>query len=239
MNQNKLISIIIPVYNTEKYVKEALDSIFSQTYKNFEIICIDDGSIDNSLSILESFGDKIQIIKNDKNHGTSESRNKGIHVAKGEFIAFLDADDVWTSNKLELQIKEFNNNSDLDISFTHMQCFISPELSEQAKSLRSCPSNPILGYVPSTAMIKRSSFDKVGYFDRKFKNVEFMDWINKAKEGSLNIEITKEVLLFRRIHETNLGIVDREHTRNDYLKVIKESLDRKRKNNLSSDIINL
>ena len=235
MNQNKLVSIIMPVYNTEKYVKEALDSIFSQTYTNFEIICIDDGSIDNSLSILESFGNKIQIIKNDKNYGTSESRNRGIQLSKGEFLAFLDADDIWEKNKLEIQIMEFNNKPDLDVSFTYMQCFISPELSEDAKNKRYCSSGSVPCHIPSSAVIKRTSFEKVGYFDTRFKNIEFMDWINKAKEIGLNIETLHDILVFRRIHETNVGVVDKEHSRSDYLKIIKESLERKRNKNLSSD----
>jgi len=239
MNQNKLVSIIMPVFNTDKYLKEALDSIFSQTYRNFEIICIDDGSIDNSLPILKSFENRIKLIINDKNYGTSESRNRGIQLSKGEFLAFLDADDIWEKNKLEIQIKEFNDKPDLDVSFAYMQCFISPELSGDARNKRYCPPDSVPCHIPSSAVIKRTSFEKVGYFDTRFKNIEFMDWVNKAKETGLKIETLNDTLVFRRIHETNVGIIDKEHSRSDYLKIIKESLERKRKNNQSSGKINL
>ena len=218
----------MPVYNTEKYVREALDSIFSQTYKNFEVVCIDDGSVDNSVSILESFGNKIKLLKNESNLGTSVSRNKGIQIAQGEFLAFLDADDIWEINKLEIQMMEFNNNPDLEVSFTYMKCFISSELSEDVKRKRYCPPNSAPCHIPSSAVIKRTSFEKVGYFDTRFKNIEFVDWINKAKEIGLKIETLNDILVFRRIHETNVGVMDRDNSRSDYFKIIKESLNKKK-----------
>ena len=221
----------MPVFNTEKYVKEALDSIFSQTYKNFEVICIDDGSTDNSLSILESFGDKIIFIKS-INCGASESRNKGLRVAKGEYIAFLDADDLWVNNKLELQIKKLEENPDLDILFTNMQCFISPELSEEVKKLRYCPPEIMAGYIPSSVILSKSLFEKVGYFDSRFKNGQFVDWLERAKYMGLKVGLIPEFLLLRRIHETNIGVRERADSNKDYLRIIKESLERKRKNNL-------
>jgi glycosyltransferase involved in cell wall biosynthesis len=225
----------MPVFNTEKYVKEAIESVFSQTYKNIELICIDDGSIDNSLSILKSFRDKIMLINSKDNCGTSEARNKGIRIAKGGFLAFLDADDIWENNKLEVQMNQFNINPNLDISFSYMKCFISPDISEEAKKIRYCPPDSVTGHIPSTAVIKRTSFEKVGYFDTRFKNIEFIDWINKAKEMSLKIETVNDILVFRRIHDTNVGVIDRDNSRSAYLKIIRESLDRKRKNNIPAD----
>lgn len=221
----------MPVFNGEKYVKEALDSIFCQTYKNFEVICIDDGSTDNSLSILESFGDKITILKS-INCGASEARNKGLRIAKGEYIAFLDADDLWVENKLELQIKKLEENPDLDILFTNMQCFISPELSDEVKKLRYCPPGVTPGQIPSSVILHKSLFEKVGYFDPRFKNGQFVDWLVRAKDKGLMIGLVEETLLLRRIHETNIGVRERADSSNDYLKIIRESLERKKKNNL-------
>lgn len=219
----------MPVFNTEKYVKEAIESVFSQTYKNIELICINDGSTDSSLSILESFGDKIMLIINDTNCGTSISRNKGISIAKGEFIAFLDADDIWVNNKLEVQMNQFNINPNLDISFSYMKCFISPELSEEVKRIRYCPPDSVSGHCLPTAVMRKTSFEKIGYFDSRWKVGEFIDWLVKAKEIGLNIETVNDILLLRRIHKTNIGVREREAGRSDYLKIVKEVLDRKRK----------
>lgn len=99
-----LISVIIPVYNREKYVSEAIESVLKQTYQFLDIIVIDDGSTDKSAEIIKSFGSKIRYFYQE-NSGISSALNHGLKVAKGEFIAFLDSDDLWTENKLNLQIK--------------------------------------------------------------------------------------------------------------------------------------
>ena len=98
-----LLSVIIPVYNVEPYLEQCLDSVINQTYKNLEIICINDGSTDNSLKILEKYQKKDNRIKliNQKNKGLSEARNAGLDVAKGEYIAFVDSDDYLELNAYE------------------------------------------------------------------------------------------------------------------------------------------
>jgi len=227
--ENNLISVILPVFNAEKYVGEAIKSVLSQTYKNLELICINDNSTDRSLALLESFGDEIIVINNKDNCGTSESRNKGIRRAKGEFLAFIDNDDIWEKNKLDVQMIHFNNNPDLDVSFSYMKCFLSPELREELKNLRYCPLRPIPGYIPSTIVVKRTSFDQVGYFDSRWKNGESVDWLFKAKEAGLNFGIVDDVLVKRRIHETNKGALASSTTKSEYLKIIRESLARRRK----------
>jgi teichuronic acid biosynthesis glycosyltransferase TuaG len=103
-----LISIIMPMYNAEKYVSETISSIICQTYENWELIIVDDCSTDNSFFVAESFGKndyRIHLYRNNKNLGAAETRNKGICYVKGDFLAFMDADDVWLSTKLEKQIK--------------------------------------------------------------------------------------------------------------------------------------
>ena len=206
-----------------------MKSVLSQTYKNIELICINDNSTDSSLALLESFGDEIIVINNKDNFGTSESRNKGIRRAKGEFLAFIDNDDIWEKNKLEVQMNHFNNNPKLDISFSYMKCFLSPELSEEVKNLRYCPPRPMPGYIPSTMVVKRASFDRVGYFDARWKNGESVDWLFRAKEAGLNFGIVDDVLVKRRIHETNKGALASSTNKSEYLKIIRESLARRRK----------
>lgn len=229
MNDN-LVSVIIPVFNAEKYVAEAIESVLSQTYKNIEVICINDTSTDNSLSVLKSFGDKIILVENDDNCGTAKSRNKGIRLARGEFLAFIDNDDIWENHKLEVQINQFINNSELDVSFTYMQSFISPDLKKDDKIFPYCPPDPMPGYIPSTILVKRTSFEKAGYFDSRWKNGESIDWLFKAHETGLTFEVVNQVLVRRRIHNTNKGILDSQLSKNEYLKIVRESLNRKKAN---------
>lgn len=227
MNSN-LVSVIIPVFNAEKYVPEAVESVLSQTYKHIELICINDQSTDHSLFILESFGNKIILINNEYNCGTAESRNKGIRIARGQYLAFIDNDDIWESNKLEVQINQLRTNPELDIMSCHMQCFVSPDISEEIKKNRHCPPDPIEGYIPSTIVIKRASFEKVGYFEPRWKNGESVAWMFKAKDTGLKFGMVDDVLVKRRIHETNKSVLDPATSKSEYLRIVKESLDRRR-----------
>ncbi len=227
MNSN-LVSVIIPVFNAEKYVRDALESVLSQSYKDIELICINDRSTDHSLSVLESFGKKITLINNVNNCGTAESRNKGIRIARGEYLAFIDNDDIWESNKLEVQMNHFRNNPHLDIISCYMQCFISPDISEEIKNIRHCPPDPMEGYIPSTVIIKRTAFERVGYFESRWKNGESVAWMFKAKDAGLKFGMVDDVLVKRRIHETNKSALDPATSKRDYLRIVKESLDRRR-----------
>lgn len=108
----KKVSVIIPVYNSEKYLKQCLDSVLSQTYKNLEIICIDDCSTDKSVKIIKSINDsRIKLIKLKTNSGAGVCRNKGIDVATGDYICFLDSDDYWYLDKIEKQINFIENKA--------------------------------------------------------------------------------------------------------------------------------
>ena len=98
-----LVSVIIPTYNRADTIGEAIDSVIEQTYSEIEIIVIDDGSRDNTSQILENYGDKIRVV-HQANSGVSASRNRGIKIAVGEFLAFLDSDDLWLPTKLSRQI---------------------------------------------------------------------------------------------------------------------------------------
>ena len=104
------VSVIIPVYNTSKYLKECLESVINQTYKNLEIIVVDDYSTDNSIDIINSFNDsRIKLVCLDKNYGVAIARNRGIDLSTGDFICFLDSDDYWKLNKIKKQLKFIKN----------------------------------------------------------------------------------------------------------------------------------
>jgi glycosyltransferase involved in cell wall biosynthesis len=108
------VSCILRVYNGEKYIREAIDSILNQTYKDFEFIMIDDGSTDDTVKIIESYNDsRIKLYKNEKNMGLSYATNRGIELAKGEYIALVDSDDVYYNTRLEKQVKYLDENMDV------------------------------------------------------------------------------------------------------------------------------
>ncbi len=128
----KQVSVIIPVYNAQKYVADAVKSVLLQTYENLEILIIDDGSPDKSIEICEQFTDpRIQIIRQ-KNKGVSAARDTGIRHAQGDYLAFLDADDIWLSEKIEKHVKHLDNQPEVGISFSR-----SALIDEAGQSLNS------------------------------------------------------------------------------------------------------
>lgn len=142
--ENQKVSVIIPTYNLARYINETVDSVLGQTYKNYEIIIVDDGSTDNTKEALSEYGGKITYIFQE-NQGVSAARNKGIKEAKGEYIAFLDADDLWLKDKLELQIGLMNSNPEVAMIFTDGESFneeglIKASLRHSPKYL-DCESN--------------------------------------------------------------------------------------------------
>ena len=116
-----LVSIIMPAYNCEKYITEAIASVVNQTYPNWELIVIDDGSQDNTINIVEGLALKdkrINLCQNEHNIGVSKTRNKGISIAKGQWIAFLDSDDCWAPEKLERQLCISEKHKDVEFIFS-------------------------------------------------------------------------------------------------------------------------
>ncbi|UTW14252.1 glycosyltransferase family 2 protein [Marinobacterium rhizophilum] len=115
-----LISIIVPVYNAEATIHRTIRSCLNQTYDNFELILVDDGSLDSSRSLIRDFiynSDKVKLVESDYNQGVSSARNRGIHLARGKYLAFLDSDDFWYPRKLEIMVSAIDRFPDFDMFF--------------------------------------------------------------------------------------------------------------------------
>lgn len=134
---DNMVSIVMPSYNTGKYIKQSIESVLNQSYKNWELLIVDDCSTDNTHDVLKEFCDeRIRVIVNDINSGAAISRNKAINEAKGEWIAFLDSDDLWTEEKLEKQIKFMKENK---YSFSCAYSIYIDEDSNHLNKLDTCP----------------------------------------------------------------------------------------------------
>lgn len=169
-----MISVIIPTYNCEKYIGEAIDSVLHQTCLDYEVIVIDDGSTDATRSIIESRYQTVRYFYVE-NKGVASARNYGIAKAKGNLIAFLDADDIWLPEKLEKQKELFDRNQALGMVFTENSFFyehgiIANKLNKRESLMRGDIVRNIFLHsyvVTSTVMVRRSIFDVVGLFDEE------------------------------------------------------------------------
>lgn len=118
------LSVVIPVYNGEKYLEEAINSVLGQTFTDYELLIIDDGSTDSSIKIIQSIKDsRIRLLKNEKNQGVAYTRNVGLKEAKGEYLAWMDCDDLIEPNRLEIQIKYLRDNLEIGICGTALKRF--------------------------------------------------------------------------------------------------------------------
>ena len=224
-----LISSIVPVFNGERYLKEALDSIRAQTYRPLEIIVADDGSTDGTAAIVAGYGEEVRYLFQ-PNAGPAAARNLGLSAARGEFVAFLDHDDLWHPEKLARQMARFQARPDLDVSVTHVQNFWIPELSDEAARYKDHRrSQAVPGYTTTTLLARRTLFDSVGGFDPVVQHGDSTEWFLRVAEHGAVMELLPDVLSDRRLHQTNRTWHMATASRDQYLRIVKTSLDRRRR----------
>jgi len=173
MKLEKLVSVVMPVYNSEKYVAEAIESILNQTYKNFEFIIINDASTDNSLDIIKNFAKKdkrIKLISNPKNYYISKSRNVGINLAKGDYIITHDSDDISVPTRIKDQVAYLNAHPDVGVVGGWIELFSE---FNRIKSVRQYPEDDLSlrkmiffcsPIAQPASAIRKSVFKKIGFY---------------------------------------------------------------------------
>src|SRR5882724_2515884 len=172
---DSLVSVVIPAHNSGSYIAPALDSILAQKYRPIEIIVVDDGSSDSTVQLVRGYAAEVRVIEQEQ-RGHPAARNAGIRAASGEFLGFLDHDDLWSADKLELQLSSFERNLELDLVFGHIQNFFTPEMPPEERALLAVPLRPLPGLLQGAMLARRRSFDRVGLFSEKRSIGDFLDW---------------------------------------------------------------
>lgn len=205
------VSVIIPTYNRADLLPRAISSVLNQTFQDFELIIVDDGSTDNTKQVVEEFQKKdkrIKYIWQENSGGPAKPRNTGIKNSQGEYIAFLDSDDVWLNKKLEIQLNKIGENN-YDIFFSNWY-FWNPETNQKNKAFNFNPLNnkkdlfklfvkKNIGWL-STAIAKKAKLEKVGYFDEKLESSEDYDlWLRFILDNA-KVGFSEEPLCLYRQH---------------------------------------
>lgn len=224
-DEQPLVSVIIPVYNGARFLRAALESVFAQTYRPIEVIVVDDGSADDSGVIAQSFPE-VRYVRQ-QNEGVAAARNNGIQIARGEFLAFLDQDDLWTPEKLKVQVDHLLNNPELGYTLTQLQFFLEPGTTLPPWFRKELLTTVHPGWVLGTLVVRRTVFDQVGDFATAYSAANDSDWFFRAKAAEIPMVVVPELLLRKRIHEANDSGRAKEIL-SELLKVVKTSLDRQR-----------
>lgn len=204
------VSIIIPTYNSSQFLAAAIDSVFAQTFNDFEVLVIDDGSTDNTSETIKQYRDSIRYIWQE-NSGVSVARNNGIKESKGRYVAFLDADDTWFPNKLERQIAEMKQNPERKVCYSDFQAvdeylkpFEKKRLYPKSTALVDLLTQGNLVGSICTVLCERTLFDVVDGFDSNLSQCADWDLLVRLAMLTDFIFIDEKLVTYRH-HETNMS----------------------------------
>ncbi|MDB9372550.1 glycosyltransferase family 2 protein [Nodularia sphaerocarpa] len=224
MNNLPLVTVVIPVYNSAKFLAATLDSVFAQTYRPIEVIVVDDGSTDNSADIVRSYPEVQYFYQS--NQGVSVARNVAIAAAKAELIAFLDSDDLWKPDKLSLQIAYMLENTHIGITGTKAINFLESD-TQLPPWLRDHPcweQDRVI--IPSTMVVHKSVFSQVGDFSPDYRASQDIEWLWRAKDAKIPMLKINEILTLRRFHGSNVSWLMAGTHKSRMLRIIKDSIAR-------------
>ena len=225
------VSVIIPLKDCEQFIADAIRCIWSQTLRPLEIVVVDDGSVDGSIALVEELRDAgvvpLQILKGPCK-GPGPARNVGIKRARGEFVAFLDADDLWPANKLELHMNRFAASPHVDVVAGLVQYFqeqIEEGLAPDPSSVIEEMYHVHLG----ASVYRRSVFDEIGCFDESFMYAEDVDMVLRVRESAMVMTILDAITLHYRRHDNSMTAKFSQREKRDFNRAIFLSLMRRKR----------
>lgn len=217
------ISVVMAAFNAGRYVAEALNSVLGQTLPAHQVIVVDDGSTDRTPELLQHYADRIRVIRQE-NRGPARAFNAGIAEATGDALAFIDADDLWMPEKLEVQSCVLASNDDLEAVFGAIEQFVSPDVDLETAKRYAVPAGPQPGIAKTTMLVRRLAFDRIGMFDESYKTLDFVDWYARGQAMGLRCTMLAQVVARRRQHAENLGRRKRSQTHDELLDALKRSI---------------
>lgn len=217
------LSVIIPAYQAENYIVQAVESVRGQEWKgDIQVLVIDDGSTDNTAGVANNLG--VQVLKKEQG-GAASARNAGLQAAKGEWVLLLDADDVLMPGAVAA-MRDALADSDADVVFTMAEDFISPELTEEQMAALKPREGAYGGVLPGCSLIRRRVFDVIGLFDDTMKSGETVAWQLKLRDAGIKTIRLPLVTLKRRLHMTNTGLLYQKQEMADYAALLRKRMKR-------------
>ncbi len=221
------VTAAIPVRDGEAYLAEAIESVLAQSRRCDQVVVVDNGSTDGSAAVAAGYGPEVEVVAEPR-PGIGAARNAAIAAARGEFVAFLDADDLWQPDKIERQLAAFASRPELQLVFGHVRQFVSPDLpATEAVALR-IPAEPQPGLYIGAMLARRTAIDAIGPWAEDVQVSDGLAFLLRARELGLAQEMLDETVTLRRIHGANHSIHNRDQ-RAEFARHLKRSLDRRRR----------
>lgn len=223
---DRSVSALIVVHDGERHLAEAIESVLAQTRPAAELVVVDNASTDRSGEIARDFGGIVRVVEEPR-LGVGHARNAALEAAAGEYLSFLDHDDLWEPHRLEVQLAAFEEDPDLDIVFGHVVQFldgVDPELAARIK----VSTEPQPGLNISTILAPRRTWDRVGSWSGSEQVGEGLVWLVRANDLGLRRRMLADVVARRRIHGDNMSFANHDH-RGEWIATLKASLDARRK----------
>lgn len=224
MSERALISVVIPAFNAEAFLAEAIESVLAQEYGPVEVIVVDDGSTDRTAAVAASYP---VACMGQTNGGQAAARNAGVAAARGSFVSFLDADDLWRPKKLSTEIAHLQAHPELDYVLVRMQRSLLPDAPWPPGTPASWFKEPQPGTLPSAALVRRTALDRIGPFDTRFRHGSDTEWQARAVDAGTRWELLPDVLVQYRIHGNN-NSYDNLAMKQEMFQLLRGSLARKR-----------
>lgn len=226
MHAPERISVIVPCRDAARWVGDALDSILAQRRPADEIVVIDDGSCDDSPAIVRAFGSRVRWSAQAP-AGISAARNRGVELASGTLLAFLDADDLWPVDSLEARLALLETRPQLDCVYGWIDPFLDTRALADGACAPADPGGPRPGRLAGALLVRRRAFERIGPFDPSYRLGETMDWVARFEAAGLQSAAVDTVVLRRRVHGANTVIRQRA-MQGDYLRVLRAAVARRR-----------
>jgi len=220
------VTAAIPVRDGEAYLAEAIESILAQSRPCDQVVVVDNGSSDRSAEIAAGFAPAVEVV-HEPRPGIGAARNAALRAARGDLVAFLDADDLWEPEKTALQLAALEAEPKLQLVFGQVRQFVSPDLDEAAAEALRVPVDPQPGLYMGAMLARRTAIDAIGPWPEDVRVSDGLSFLLRAKELGLGQAMLAETVALRRVHGENHSIDNRDQ-RTEFARHLKRSLDRRR-----------
>ena len=221
-----LVTAAIPVRDGEAYLAEAIESVLTQSQPCDQVIVVDNGSTDRSAEIAAGFGSPVEVVTESR-PGIGAARNAALRAARGDYLAFLDADDVWEAEKTTLQLAAFEAEPQLQLVFGHVRQFVSPDLPDEDAEVLRVPADPQPGQHIGAMLARREAIEAIGQWPDDVRVSDGLTFFLRARELGLAQTMLAETVMLRRVHGGNHSLSNRDQRR-EFALHLKRSLDRRR-----------